>query len=248
MTWHALRTPRQRENGFTLIEVLIVSPILMVTIVLLMSYLFNQYGQLTQQGALINLQVEAQNIVFGMQDDLFFAHSFESDSNTNLTDTYQPSGGWKNSSTPPTLIISDIALTTNRRNANRQPVYINTYGCSPQATLEQNDELLENTIYFVSGTNLYKRILTAPSTLSICGTPYQRQTCPAGNTSATCPLDRQLTDKLNTFTITYYDTDNNVITTPESAEKIKVDLQLKDKAFAEDIYSNSSVTLRKLNQ
>lgn len=239
---------KRLESGFTLIEVLILSPILMVTVVLLMSYLFNQYGQLTQQGALINLQTEAQNIVFSMQDDLFFARSFESDMNANLTDTYKPSGGWKSNTTPPTLIISDVALTTNRRSATRSPVYINTYGCTPQATLEQNDELFQNTIYFVSGTNLYKRVLTAPSTLSICGTPFQKQTCPSGHTTSTCPLDRQLTDKLNTFSVTYYDTDNNTTSTPENAEKVKVSIQLKDKAFAEDIYADSSITLRKLNQ
>lgn len=239
---------KRMQSGFTLIEVLILSPILMVTVVLLMSYLFNQYGQLTQQGALINLQSEAQNIVFSMQDDLFFARSFESDKNTNLVDAWQPSGGWKSNTTPPTLIISDVALTTNRRSATRAPVYINTYGCSPQSTLEQNDELYQNTIYFVNGTNLYKRILTAPSTMSICGTPFQKQTCPAGQSSATCPLDKQLTDKLNSFSITYYDTGNNVTTTPENAEKVKVSIQLKDKAFAEDIYANSSITLRKLNQ
>lgn len=213
-----------------------------------MSYLFSQYGQLTQQGALINLQVEAQNITFSMQDDLFFAHSFESDKNANLVDNYAPSGGWAANTTPPTMIISDIALITNRRDANRKPVYINTFGCSPQATLEQNDELLENTIYFASGTNLYKRILSAPSSLAICGTPYQKQTCPAANVTNSCPADRILTDKLGSFSITYYDTGNNVTATPEIAEKVKVDLQLHDKAFAEDIYATSSITLRKLNQ
>lgn len=239
---------KRPESGFTLIEVLIMSPIIMVTIVLLMSYLFSQYGQLTQQGALINLQTEAQNIIFSMQDDLFFAHSFESDMNTNLVDTYKPTGGWKSNTTPPTLIISDIALTTNRRNANRKPVYINTLGCTPQSTLEQNDELIENTVYFVSGSKLYKRIITAPSTLSICGTPYQKQTCPSTNTTPTCPADRLITDKLYSFGVTYYDTDNNTTTTPEAAEKVKIDLKLSDRAFAEDIYATSSITLKKLNQ
>lgn len=236
-----------RDNGFTLVEVLIMSPIIMVTVVLLMSYLFSQYGQLTQQGALINLQVEAQNIIFGMQDDLLFAKSFGSDKNANLTDTYQPSGGWSAATTPPTLIISDLALTTNKRDANRKPVYIDTYGCSPQSTLEQNDELYNNTIYFVSGTKLYKRTLTAPSSLAVCGTKYQKQTCPSANSSSTCPPDKMLTDKLNTFSITYYDTGNSTVTSPELAEKVKVTVQLKDKAFAEDIYANATATLRKLN-
>ncbi len=225
-----------------------MSPIIMITVVLLMSYLFGQYGQLTQQGALINLQSEAQNIVFSMQDDLFFARTFESNMNGNLVDAHQPGGGWTSSTTPPTLIISDLALTTNRRDANRKPIYINTYGCTPQATLEENDELLNNTIYFASGTNLYKRTLTAPSTLSVCGTPYAKQTCPAASASSTCPPDKVLSDKLNTFAVTYYDTDNNTTTSPEAAEKVKIDIGLKDKAFAEDIYATSSLTMRKLNQ
>lgn len=235
------------QKGFTLIEVLIMSPIIMVTVVLLMSYLFNQYGQLTQQGALIDLQVEAQNIIFGMQDDILFAKSFESDINPNLVDTYQPGGGWTSSTTPPTLIISDLALTTNRRDPNRSPVYINTLGCTPDDVLEQNDELYNNTIYFVSGTNLYKRTLTAPSAMSTCGTPYQLQTCPSANATVTCPADKLLTDKLDTFSITYYDTGNTVVTSPELAEKIQVSLQLKDKAFAEFIYASASSTLRKVN-
>lgn len=237
------------ERGFTLVEILIMSPIMMVTVVLLMSYLFNQYGQLTQQGALINLQVDAQNIVFGMQDDILFARYFESNKNANLTDAHQPSGGWTSNTTPNhTLILSDLALTTNRRDPNRQPVYINVYGCSPQATLELNDELLNNTIYFPSGVNLYKRTLTAPSTMSTCGTSYQKQTCPSASATPTCPPDKLLSDKLNSFTVTYYDTNNSVTASPELAEKIKVDLQLKDKSFAEDIYANATITLRKLNQ
>lgn len=234
--------------GFTLIEVLIMSPVIMITVVMLMSYLFSQYGQLTQQGALINLQTEAQNITFGMQDDIFFAKSFESDMNSNLVDAYKPTGGWKANSTPQTLIISDVALTTNRRSAVRKPVYINTFGCTPQSTLELNDELFENTIYFVSGTNLYKRVITAPASLAVCGTPYFKQNCPVGYTSTACPPDKLLSDKLNTFTVTYYDSDNSVAASPEVAEAVKVDIQLKDRAFADDIFSNSSVKLRKLNQ
>jgi hypothetical protein len=140
-----------------------------------------------------------------------------------------------------------LALTTNKRSPNRKPVYINTLGCAPDDVLQQNDELYNNTIYFVSGTNLYKRTLTAPVALATCGTSFQKQTCPLANSSATCPPDKLLTDKLNTFSITYYDTGNTVVTSPELAEKIKVNVQLKDRAFAEDIYASSTVTLRKVN-
>lgn len=238
---------RRNEAGFTLVEVLVMTPVIMVTVILMCSFLFSQYGQLTQQGAQLNLQVEAQNIVFSMQDDIFFADSFETTKNANLSDAYAPSGGWNYATTPPTLIISTPALTGNRRSENRQPVYINTEGCDA-SVLEQNSVLYNNVIYFTSGTNLYKRILTAPSSMLTCGTSYYRQSCPAQNVGASCVADRRLTDKLNSIAITYYDATNTVVSSPTTATKVKIDLQLKDKAFAEDIYANSTITLKKLNQ
>lgn len=236
------------SKGFTLVEILIISPVVMVTIVMLMSYLFNQYGQLTQQGAQLDLNVEVQNITFSMQDDLFFSKSFESNKNDNLDDSFAPGGGWTATSTPKTLILSTAALTKNYRDEDRQPVYIDTQGCTPQATLEENSILYNNIIYFVSGTTLYKRILTAPSTMATCGTPYQKQTCPAASATTSCPADRVLTTKLNSISYTYYDTNNVVTTTPENADKVTITMQLKDRAYAEDIFSTSSITLKKLNQ
>ena len=155
-----------------------------------------------------------------------------------------------NSNTSTPLIYGDFS--TNRLSINAAPSSTHTLsvgGTINSTGLFINGVAIGDATYWAkSGTNLYKRILTAPSTMSICGTPFQKQTCPSGHTSATCPLDKQLTDKLNSFSITYYDTGNNVTTTPENAEKVKVSIQLKDKAFAEDIYANSSITLRKLNQ
>lgn len=237
-----------QQTGFTLVEVLIMSPVVFITVVIITGYLFNQYGQLTQQGSSINLQVEAQNITFSMQDDIFFAKNFSDKSNNNLTDPYQPNGGWSYNSSPPTLIINTPAITASHRDPNRQPVYINTLGCSPQSTLEQNDELYNNIIYFVSGSYLYKRILTAPSGMATCGNSHQRQTCPSANASQACPADRILTDKLSSMTLTYYDTNNNTVSSPLQAEKVKVAVNLKDRAYAEDITASSSITMRKLNQ
>jgi hypothetical protein len=181
-----------------------------------------------------------------MQDDIFYADAFTSSLNSGLVDAYQPSGGWKPNTTPQTLIISTPALTANHRSDTRQPVFINTYGCSSDV-LEDNAPLLNNVIYFANGSTLYKRIVTAPSTLATCGTSFFKQSCPTGHTSSTCEADRVVTTQLNSFTLTYYDQNNTVVTTPELASKVKVDLQLKDRAFAEDIYSSSSITLKKLN-
>ncbi|MDB5160919.1 MAG: hypothetical protein JWO96_299 [Candidatus Saccharibacteria bacterium] len=237
-----------RQAGFTLVELLVVSPIIMVVAIGTVTFLFNQYGQLVKQSAQLNLRLEAQDILFGLQDDLWYANQFTSDLNSNLIDNYQPAGGWTSNSTPKTLIVSTAALTKNRRDSTRQPVYINESTCTPPDGDGVNSVLYNNVIYFVSGTNLYKRVVSAPSSLALCGTSYQQQTCPSANATSTCRADVLLSDHVSSFDVTYYDTNNTVITTPELAESVKASINLADKAYAENITASSSMRLRKLNQ
>lgn len=242
------RKSNKFKAGFTLVELLVISPIIMVTVIAGVTFMFNQYGRIVQQDGQLNLQLEAQNILFGLQDDIWYANLFTSDKNDNLVDSYQPAGGWTSGTTPPTLIISLPALTKNQRDPLRQPVYINESTCTPPDGNGDNSVLYNNVIYFISGTNLYKRTITAPSSLATCGTSYDKQSCPAANATATCPADRRLSDHIGSFAVTYYDTGNNVTTTPENAESVQVNMTLQDTAFAENITATSSLRLRKLNQ
>jgi type II secretory pathway pseudopilin PulG len=235
------------QKGFTLIEVLVVAPLMMMTIIIMMTYLFNLFGQLTQEGASLRLTTDAQLITLALQDDVYFANAFVSTNNAGLTDAYEPSGGWNYNTDPETLIISTPALTKNNRDPNRQPVYINTEGCEPE-NISANSFLYNNVIVFVSGTNLYKRILTSPTSMDTCGTSYDKQTCPENHSSTSCPKDILLSDKLDSFKVSYFDSNNTEVSTPEQAQLIKVEVQLKDRAFAEDIFGNSSITLKRLNQ
>lgn len=242
------RSSAKKSAGFTLVELLVISPILMVVTIGVVTYLFNEYGAVVKQNGQLNLQLEAQSILFSLQDDLWYADQFTSTLNANLSDPYQPTGGWTTTANPAPLIVSTAALTTNRRDTNRQPVYINESTCTPPDGNGVNSTLYNNVIYFEDGTNLYKRTVTAPSSLATCGTSYQGQTCPAANASSSCKADVLLTDHLSNFSITYYGPDNTSVAAPEDADSVQVDITLKDKAFAEDITANSSMRLRKLNQ
>jgi type II secretory pathway pseudopilin PulG len=179
------------SGGFTLIELLIVSPVILIIAIGTVTFLFNEYGGLVKQSAQLNLQLEAQNILFGLQDDLWYANQFTSDLNSNLVDTYQPASGWTAATTPPTLIVSSAALTKNRRDPNRQLVYINESSCVPPDGDGVNSVLFNNVIYFVSGTRLYKRVVSAPSSLPTCGTSFFKQSCPAAQATPACPADQR---------------------------------------------------------
>lgn len=239
---------KNSQKGFTLVEILVISPILLIIVLGTVTFLFNAFGRITQQNGQLNLQLEAQNILFGLQDDIWYANQFVSINNSNLTDAYAPIGGWTYNTTPPTLIISTAALTKSHRDPDRQLIYLNESTCSPIDGNGINSVLYNNVIYFVSGINLFKRTLTAPTGLAICGIPYRPQTCPADHTTSTCPGDILLSDHINSFGVTYYETDNTTTTTPENAKSVKVSLGLKDKAYGEDIFASSSLRLRKINQ
>jgi len=239
---------KRPQLGFTLVELLVIGPVMLLATITAMTFLFNQYGQIVKQDGQLRLRMEAQNLLFGFQDDLWFANQFSSTINSNLSDPYEPGGGWSNATTPPTLIVSLTALTTNQRDPNRQPVYINESTCTPPDGNGANSILYNNTVYFISGTNLYKRTLTAPVGLATCGIPFERQTCPEANSSPTCRADPMLSDHVTSFSVTYYGSDNTVTTTPENAESVQVDLTLTDKAFGENVTANTSLRLRKLNQ
>ncbi len=241
-------SPLPSSQGFTLVELLVIGPIVMVTILVIVTFLFNQYGNLVEQNSRLNLRLEAQSILFSLQDDVWYSNLFTSGMNGNLSDSYAPSGGWTYNTSPQTMIISTPSLTKNRRDASRQPVYINQSTCTPPDGNGVNSPLYENVIYFVSGTNLYKRTLSAPASLPVCGTPFNKQTCPPANASQACPADKLMSDHLSTFVITYYDTDNSIAPTPESAKSLKVDIGLADKAFGNNITASSSLRLRKINQ
>lgn len=239
-----------RQKGFTLVELLVIAPVVMVTIVIAISFLFSLYGQLIQQAAKLNLQSDAQTILFGLQDDLSFATEFSTTKDSSLTDPYAPSGGWTYNSTPKTLIVLSPATTANHRNPNRQTVYINQLGCTPGVSLEtmqENPLAYNNIIYFVNGTNLYKRVLSPPAATNTCGTSFLKQTCPAANATTTCQKDILLSNNLSSFTITYYNSNNAVVTDPTTADKVKVDIELSVQAFAEVVKANSSLTMRKFN-
>lgn len=234
------------QRAFTLVEVLVIAPVVMLSVLIMLNFLFSQYGQLTQQGVQLDLQVEAQKTVFSMQDDVFFAAGFLSERSDNLVDSYEPSGGWQHTSTPETLIVAIPALTKNHRLSDRQPVYIDEVGCDA-SVIENNSILVNNIVYFASGTNFYKRTITAPASLSTCGTSYQSQNCPAEHVTSTCPEDILLSSRLESFEVTYFDSSNNETSDPTQARKIKVTVNLREKAFAEDVRASMSLTMKGLN-
>lgn len=236
--------PRLNNQGFTLVELLIICPILMVVIAILMNFIFNQYGQLLVQNTAINLEVQSSGLLSNIKKDIEPANAFIKSTDAQLIDGFAPSGGWQATNSGSLLIVSVPASTAKPGVADSQPVYINKNGCAPENQKLLNDILDYNIVYFVNNSKLYKRIVTNTAT-GLCGSNYLKQTCPEDQSSIDCPKDLLLTDQLDSFVVKYYDSNGQETNNPEVATMVNINLKLKDKAYAENISAGSSLLVRK---
>lgn len=240
-----MKVIKLNSDGFTLMELVIIGPILMATIAILMNFMFNQYGQLLVQNTAVNMQVQAGNILASIKPEAANAASFVSQINSGQSDDFAPNGGWVANNKSNVLILSTSALTSPYGTANSQKVYINTAGCEPEANRLSNDPLLVNIVYFSEGSNLYRRVLSNKGNASTCGNNYFKQTCPSANSSSDCPEDKLLTNQLDEFKVSYIDQNGNETSRPEEGSLIKISLKLKDKAYAETVVAGSNITIRR---
>ena len=242
-----------KTSGFTLIEVLIITPILMLTVVALLAYLFTLFGQFVQKNTEVDMRIEAQAAMFIMRDDMQIASAFSSQesSATKINDPHK-SSPWVSNTTPfPTLIVVQPSYTGAIGDPSRKLIHVSPTGNSgcqkSQDIIDTYEVAYNNIIYFVENGTLYRRILTHYAQ-QLCGTPYLVQTCEAGVGGPTCPDDKILASNVTGFQISYIQPGNIVTQTPEQSELLIVTLTQQQTIAGDIVTSTSSTTLKRLGE
>ncbi len=248
----------KKQSGFTLIEILVMLPVVSFIITVLVVLAQRSYYTILANNAETNLNLEAQTILFPLQDELLFATDYAETKSSDLNDSFAPSGGWRFDSNPQTLIVYETTLDKPRRDPNREFVYKRSYACGSYYS-GYNPIATDNIIYFMQANSdndyytLRRRILTPQ--YSTCGTNYRPQTCPSSanfGTGGCQKVDTILSDHVVSFKIDYFDEDNFLIDTgnggsPLEAEKLKIRLTLGNKILGKTVDATSTVTMRKIN-
>ncbi len=250
------RLRKHNQRGFTLVELVIVLPIVALITIIVFNYMFVSYGKMLQENTEANLRLEGEVMLLDLEDELLFTTNYAETKLGDLSDPWAPTGGWTYNTNPDTLIIYETSLTAPRRDPNREFVYKNQYGCSgpnsPYNPIAQN-----NLIYFTTqnANNKYRTLWrrTLVPQYSVCGTNYKFQTCPRVNVG-TGPCERadtMLSDKVIDFKIEYYNEDNVLINAPPgsplNAEKVKLTAILGQNVYGKDLNVETSITMKKIN-
>jgi len=204
------------KRGFTLVEMLIIAPIVILVIGIFVSAIITMTGDV--------LAVRGKNaLAFNIQDALnridqdvkssggyLATNSFTLTSPQGYDDDIAP---FKNAADPSIkmLILNTYATTANPLSSARNFVYATGPNACNSTSLNKNPKVSMNIIYFVKDDALWRRVI-APSNYATagCSVPWQQPTCKPGYNPTTYPFcktqDIKLVDGISAsgFVLNYY--------------------------------------------
>lgn len=204
-----------KQQGFTLVEVLFVAPVVLLTIAIFVGVLISLTGEVLVARSSNNLAFSAQNALDTIEQDVRLSGSFLA---TNSMPLSAPQGfnndttAFANTVSSPTpgdrLVINAIATSGGADQLSRSPVWKaddpNPCGAS---NVDQNKVVTFNIIYFVKDNTLWRRILMPANyaTIGCPPAPSQQPSCHPSQTSSICVArDTRLLDNVTGFTVRYF--------------------------------------------
>jgi type II secretory pathway pseudopilin PulG len=178
------RTQRAQQSGFTLVEMLVVAPIVILTIGAFLTVIINMTGEVLASRASTKLTYDVQDALNRVEQDVKLSSSFLA--TNSVLGTNQ---GYNDDSTAfvnatgsngPMLILNMVGTTGNPISTSTSYVYLKNQPNDCSAP-QQNTPFTYNIVYFVKNNTLYRRTIMPTNyndtTNTVCGTPYQQPSC-----------------------------------------------------------------------
>lgn len=216
---------KHQQSGFSLVELLMAVAISSILSTVLVAFTLTYVADVFRSRTAAELAVESHFVLQTMIEDIRLADGIAI--SNDITDVNAPVGGWTTSDTSNRIIINSPAITSSR-----DIIYDESTGYPYRNQF----------IYFISGTILYKRVL---SNTGASGNSAVT-TCPPSSVSSSCPGDKDYTSNIENLTLVFYDIDNIVTTDPAAARSVKIGIVMSRKTFGKSITLNNTIqtTLR----
>ncbi|MEO6109729.1 MAG: fibronectin type III domain-containing protein [Candidatus Saccharimonadales bacterium] len=209
---------RTSQKGFTLIEILIIAPIVILTIGAFLTVIISVTGEVLASRGSNQLTYNVQDTMNRIEQDVKLSSVFLAQNNitpaspqgyNDATSNFTNVGG----ATGPMLILNVLVTNDNPLTLGSGVVYLSNQpnGCGT-ALVQNNVPMTMNVIYYIKGTTLWRRTVMPSNYASTgCSTPWQRPSCSVGYTDPFCKTnDVRLVDGVNpsSFFIQYFTTTN----------------------------------------
>lgn len=216
-----------KKDGFTIVEMLVIAPIVILTIGAFITVIVNMTGEVLATRSANVLAYDIQDALARIEEDVKLSTTFLAQ--TNISPLTSPQG-IGNDSTPfqnvdttngDALVLNTLATTGNPLLNTSSLIYlINKPNACSSTLLTQNNPMATNIVYFVKTDNgvssLWRRMIsTADYTTAGCSAPWQQPSCNPtymttnpGSSTFCKTQDIKLVDYVNPsdFSIEYFST------------------------------------------
>lgn len=256
----------KKSDGFTLIEILIIAPIVILAVSGFVALMISMVGEVLVTRDHNKLIYEAQDTLDRIEQDTRLSVQFLSTtsalptpqgSNNNFTGT----AAFTNNAD--TLLLKSIATDRNPREDTRSLIYYanNPYPCGDQQSF--NKIFTINVIYFIKDNALWRRVYvpnynhnSPADSNTVCSSapydPWQQNTCSPGYTATRCQTeDSKIMENIDTLNVKYYSDPNSTTELAAdqaaSATTISITVNGKKTTAGKNITATTTLRATKIN-
>jgi len=243
------------EKGFTLIEMLVIAPIVILAIGAFLTVIISMTGQVLSSRGSNALAYDVQDAMNRIEQDVKLSTTFLATNNVTLTASEQQ--GYDNlaanftnvdSVKGPSLILNMLATTNNPISTTSSLVYLTDQpNACASAQLKDNTPMTFNIVYFIKDNTLWRRTIMPSNYANTgvrCAAPWQQPSCAPNYTSSFCKTnDIKLVQDVtaNDFSIQYFTTAGDTIPNTD-ASSTSASIQDRSKALQSTPTANISLT------
>lgn len=261
---YLLPIKQRLSAGFTLVEILIIAPIVVLMIGGFVGLMITMVGDVLSTRDNSTLSYDTQNALNRIEQDTRLSTQFLTTSGT-LT---SPQGSDSNytgtaafTNTTNTLILSELATDQNPANTARWLIYYANQPNPCGASQQYNRPFLTKVMYFINNGSLWRRTVlptfnTNPPASAdintICSTPWQENQCSAGYVAARCQTnDEEIMKNVNSLTVQYFSSPNSTTNLGTSgalsATTINVTINAQKTSAGRSLAFNGAMRTTRLN-
>lgn len=254
-------TSRDHQSaGFTLVEILVVAPIVILSITFLVTLMVSLVGSVMTSKERSAIIYETQSALNTIEQDIITAGAFTADSGAVISPQGRDDAttAWTTSSDS-AFIIKGFASDKNPLDTTRKPIFYMNKPNACGASENMNTPFTTMTIYYLRNGSLWRRTYLpdyntntgAPDANTVCATPWQRNSCSVGYTNTTrCKTnDVEVVKGVTNFSVNYYASSTATsTTTPDNATVVNVSITVSKTISGNTLTNTSYLKVTKQNK
>ncbi len=212
---------QKKEGGFTLIEILIIAPIVIIAISGFIALMITIVGKVLLTRDQTSVTYDSQNALDRIEQDVKLSAKFLTTTGTlpspqGSDNNYTGTAAFSNTSN--TLILNALATDSNPHTWDRWLIYYDNQPNPCDNTQTSNRAFSVRVIYYINNNTLWRRTYVPPWNLNtgspdantICTYsssyyPWQKNSCSPGYVSSQCQTeDERVMDNISSLNVQYF--------------------------------------------